>query len=390
MQYDFDRVVDRSGNFAAKYDERARVFGRSDVIPLWVADMDFVTAQPVVDALVARAKEGIWGYTSRPASYFEAICGWQERRNGWKIDPALCSHALGVIPAIGSMIQYMTEPGDGILIQSPVYNDFFEIIQDNQRVVVENHMKEQADGTWAIDFADFEEKLGQVKMFLLCSPHNPLGLVWSREDLERMVELCMEKGVILISDEIHSDLVFRGKHIPTASLSEKAAAYVTTCISGTKTFNMAGLQASTTVFPNQEAKARFDRFWRNLEIHRNNAFSLVAMETAFREGEEWLEQLKAYIDGNFHYVRDFLAANVPQIKVRIPDATYLMWLDCRGMGMTQDQLVKFMVEEAGIGLSDGRSYCPSLDGFMRLNAACSRKLLEKAMGQLAAAWKARG
>ena len=387
MIYDFDRVVDRSATAAAKYDERVKNFGREDVIPLWIADMDFVTAQPIVDALTARAREGIWGYTSRPASYFEAICDWQARRNHWRPDPACCSHALGVIPAIGSMIQYMTEKGDGVLIQSPVYGDFFDIVRDNGRRVVENRLVEEGNGKWRVDFADFEEKLKDVKMFLLCNPHNPLGRVWSREELETMAGLCRKHHVILISDEIHSDLVFGKPHIPAASLSPEAAASVITCISTTKTFNMAGLQASTTVFPTVEMKNQFDRFWRNLEIHRNNAFSLIAMETAYREGEEWLEQLKEYLMGNFRYVKDFIDQHVPGITTFVPEATYLMWLDCRGLGMDQEELVRFMIEKAGLGLSNGRGF--GLDGFMRLNAACPRSILEKAMGQLAAAVAAR-
>ena len=383
MTYDFDRVVDRSTTFAAKYDERMKNFGRDDVIPLWIADMDFVTAQPIVDALTARAQEGIWGYTSRPDSYFEAICDWQARRNHWHPDPACCSHALGVIPAIGSMIQYMTEKGDGILIQPPVYGDFFDIIQDNGRQVVSNYFIQQSDGSWKFDREDFAKKIKDVRMFLLCNPHNPLGRVWSREELETMVDLCRKHHVILISDEIHSDLVFDKGHIPAASLSPEAAAFVITCVSATKTFNMAGLHASTTIFPTAEMKNQFDRFWRNLEIHRNNAFSLIAMETAYRQGEEWLEQLKTYLQGNFRFVKDYIDQHIPGIQTYIPEATYLMWLDCRGLGMDQETLVKFMIEKAGLGLSNGRGF--GMDGFMRLNAACSRSILEKAMKQLEAA-----
>ena len=383
MTFDFDRIVDREHTAAAKYDERIKNFGTDKVIPLWIADMDFPTAPPVIEALIRRAQEGIWGYTSRPDSYFEAVCSWQERRNGWTIDPACCSYALGVIPAIGSMIQYMTDPGDRILIQSPVYGDFFDIIQDNGRVVVENKMTPNSDGTWSVDWSDFAEKIQDVKMFLLCNPHNPLGIVWERADLERMVSLAKANGVILISDEIHSDLIFNGKkHIPAASLSPEAADYVITCISATKTFNMAGLQASTTVFPTVEMKKQFDRFWRNLEIHRNNAFSLVAVETAYREGEEWLEQLKVYIRENFQFVHDYCARHIPSIQVHIPDATYLMWLDCRGLHMNQEDLMHFMIEKAGLGLSNGKGFAPSLDGYMRLNAACPRSILERAMSQL--------
>ena len=385
MTYDFDKVIDRSHNFSSKYDERQKNFGRSDVIPLWVADMDFQTAPPIIDALVKRAQEGIWGYTSRPDSYFQAICDWQERRNGWKIDPALCSHAVGVIPAIGSMVQYMTEKGDKILIQPPVYGDFFEIVEDNGREVVKNTFIEDTDGSWHVDLEDFARKVKEVKLFLLCNPHNPLGRVWAREELETMIKLCMENNVIVISDEIHSDLVFGKQHIPTATISPEAARYVITCISGSKTFNLAGLQVSTTVFPNAQEKARFDRYWKNLEIHRNNAFSLVAMEAACREGEPWLEALKEYLMGNFRYVRDYIDANIPGIRTRIPEATYLMWLDCRGLGLSQEELVRLMVDKAGLGLSNGRGF--GMDGFMRLNAACPRSVLEKAMGQLERAVK---
>ena len=388
-KYNFDQVVDREHSCSAKYDERVKHFGTDQVIPMWIADMDFPTAPAVIDAMVRRAQEGICGYAARPASYFQAVCGWQLRRNGWHVDPACCSYALGVIPAIGSMIQYMTQPGDRILIQSPVYGDFFDIIHDNQREIVENRMIPNGDGTWSVDWADFEEKIRTVKMFLLCSPHNPLGIVWQRHELEKMVSLARENGVILISDEIHSDLIFNGKrHIPAASLSPEAAAYVITCISASKTFNLAGLQASTTVFPTVEMKNQFDRFWRNLEIHRNNTFSLVAVEAAYREGEDWLEELKVYIRENFQFVHDYCKQNIPGVSARIPDATYLMWLDCRGLGMHQEELVKFMIEKAGLGLSSGTGFAPSLEGYMRLNAACPRSTLERAMTQLAAAVRA--
>lgn len=382
MTYDFDKVFDRRGTLSLKYDARERIFGREDVIPLWVADMDFPTAQPIIESVQRRAAEGLWGYAERPASYFEAICDWQRRRNGWNVSPDQCSFALGVVPAIASLIQLLTVPGDGILLQPPVYSCFFQIIEGNDRRVVESRLLEGENGRWQIDFADFEEKLKDVKMFLLCSPHNPLGIVWTREELERMEALCRKHGVRLISDEIHSDLIFSGKHIPTASLSEEAAASVITCISGTKTFNMAGLQASTTIFPDKETKAAYDAFWDKLEIGRNNTFSLIAMETAYREGEDWLEQLKVYLAENFRFVRDYCATNIPGITTRVPDATYLMWLDCRGLGLSQQGLTDLTLNKAGVALYNGTVYCPGLEGFMRLNAACPRSVLEQAMEQL--------
>ena len=389
MKYNFDEIIDRSHNRSAKYDEAGKKFGSRDVIPLWIADMDFKTAQPVIDALKARAEEGIWGYTSRPDSYYEAVCGWQKRRNGWDIDKSMISFNLGVVPALSSMVYVFTEPGDKVLIQTPVYSEFYDVTESWGREVVESPLKEQ-DGRWIIDFEDFEEKAKEAKVFFLCSPHNPLGIVWTREELERMCHICIANNVLIVSDEIHSDLVFHGKkHIPTATLSPEIAAHVISCISGTKTFNLAGLQASATIFPNQELKARFDKFWFNPDIHRNNAFSTIAMEVAFNEGEEWLEQLLGYIGGNFEFIKDYCAANIPQVKPNVPDATYLVWLDCRGLGMGNEELRDFMIRKAGLGLNEGWSFGRSLSGFMRLNAACPRPVLEKAMEQLKHAVDAR-
>lgn len=382
MRYDFDAVVDRTGNRSAKYDERVKKFGTDQIIPLWIADMDFKTAQPVIDALKARAEEGLWGYTTRPDSYFEAICGWQRRRHGWSIDPALCSWALGVVPTLSALIKLFTPPGGKVLIQTPVYSEFYDMAEAWHRTVVESPLVER-DGRWRIDWADFEQKLAQVDMFLLCSPHNPLGIVWQRDELERMVCLCRRHGVRMVSDEIHSDLVFHGKvHIPTASLSPEAARSVITCISGTKTFNLAGLQASTTVFPDARAKAVFDRYWANMDIHRNNAFSLTAMEAAFNEGEEWLDQLLPYLSANFDFIHDYCARHIPKIRPNLPDATYLVWLDCRQLGLDNAQLRDFMIQKARLGLNDGCSFGRSLQGYMRLNAACPRSVLQTALQQL--------
>ena len=382
MKYNFDAVVDRKDNCAAKYDERVKKFGTDQVIPLWIADMDFKTAQPIIDALTARAQEGIWGYTSRPAHYFEAIRGWQKRRNNWEIDPELMSFSLGVVQSISAMVRLFTPEGGSVLIQPPVYSEFYDMTEASGRKVVENHFVER-DGKWEMDWADFEAKLEQSDLFLLCNPHNPLGIVWTPEELRRMAELCMKHHVVMFSDEIHSDLIFHGKkHTPTATLSPEIARYVVTGISGTKTFNLAGLQASTVVFPNRHMKEVFDQYWMRMDIHRNNAFTLIAMEAAFNQGEEWLEQLLPYLSANFDYVVDYCAKHIPKIKTYAPDATYLMWLDCRGLGLDNEALRKFMIEKAGLGLNEGWTFSRSLDGFMRLNAACPRSVLERAMAQL--------
>ena len=382
MKYNFDEVIDRSKNRSAKYDEREKKFGTKDVIPMWIADMDFRTAQPIIDASKNKAEEGIWGYTSRPASYYEAVCGWQKRRNGWEIDKSMISFALGVVPAMSSMVNVFTKPDEKVLIQTPVYSEFYDVTESWGRQVIESPLQEK-DGEWCIDWEDFEKKAAEAKLFFLCNRHNPLGIVWTREQLTRMCEICIRNHVLIVSDEIHSDLIFHGKkHIPTATLSPDIASHVIACTSGTKTFNLAGIQAAAIIFPNQELKAVYDKFWVNLDIHRNNSFSSVIMETAFNEGEEWLEQLLEYISGNFDFIHEYCKEHIPQIKPNLPDATYLVWLDCRDLGMTNEELREFMIHKAGLGLNEGWAFGRSLSGYMRLNAACPRSVIEKALKQL--------
>lgn len=382
MKYNFDEVIDRSSNRSSKYDERVKKFGTADLIPLWVADMDFRTAQPIIDACVKKAEEGIWGYTSRPDSYFEAVKEWEIKRNNWETDTALMSWSLGVVPAMSALIKIFSNEGDKVMIQTPVYSEFYDITEAWDREVVENQLVEK-DGRWTIDFEDFEAKAKECRIFLLCNPHNPLGIVWKPEELQRMAEICIANDVLLVSDEIHSDLIFHGKrHTPTATLSREISEKIITCVSITKTFNLAGLQASTTIFPNLEMKQTFDKFWSNMDIHRNNAFSSVAMEAAYREGEEWLEQLLEYISGNFDFIKEYCEANIPKIKPNVPDATYLVWLDCRELGMNNEELREFMISKAKIGLNEGYTFGRSLSGFMRLNAACPRVTLERALKQL--------
>lgn len=385
MKYNFDEVIDRSGNRAAKYDERMKKFGVGDIIPLWVADMDFRTAQPIIDACRKKADEGIWGYTSRPDSYFEAVQRWEKRRNNWDVDISMMSWSLGVVPALSAIVKIFSHTGDKVMIQTPVYSEFYDVAEAWEREVVENQLVER-DGMWSIDFEDFEKKARECKIFLLCSPHNPLGIVWKPDELKRMAEICFANDVLLVSDEIHSDLVFHGKrHTPTASLSAEAAKKVITCVSVTKTFNLAGLQSSVTIFPDKVMKQAYDRFWMNMDIHRNNAFSSVAMEAAYNEGEEWLEQLLAYLSDNFSFIAEYCKTNIPSIKPNIPDATYLVWLDCRELGMDNEELREFMIHKAGLGLNEGNTFGRSLSGYMRLNAACPRSVLQTALGQLKAA-----
>ena len=334
MTYQFDAVVDRSGNHSAKYDERKKKFGTEDVIPLWIADMDFKTAQPIIDALKARAEEGIWGYTARPDSYFEAIRGWQKRRNGWDIDQSLMSFSLGVVQTLSACVKLFTPEGGSVLIQTPVYSEFYDMTEAWNRKVLENQFVEK-DGKWTVDWADFEEKLKQADLFLLCSPHNPLGHVWTEEELRRMMELCLKHHVLVVSDEIHSDLIFHGKkHIPTATLSPEIAANVITGISGTKTFNLAGLCYASIIIPNDEVRAKFQKQMGLQAFMHIERFGPVAHEAAYRHGAEWLEELIQVIKGNYEYVRDFFAQHFPGVVVTELEGTYLVWCDFRCFGMS--------------------------------------------------------
>lgn len=383
MQYDFDMIMDRSDNNSAKYDERLKKFGTADVLPLWVADMDFKTAQPIIDALEKKARQGIFGYTSRPSSYYEALAGWQQRRNGVSLDTNLLSFSPGVVPTLSAIVHQFSEPGDMVLIQSPVYQEFEDAVNAWDRKVLNCQLVEK-DGEYTIDFNAFEAALKKgPRLFILCHPHNPVGRVWKNEELTRMAELCIRYGVLMVSDEIHSDLMLWGnKHRPLASFSKEIAAKTITCLSATKTFNLAGLQASAVLFPDTGMKDHFEKFWRNLDIMRNNSFSVVAMEAAWSHGDEWLDQLLPYLEGNMLFVRDFCKERIAGVKANLPQCTYLIWLDCRGLGMADAELERFMVKKAGLGMNLGSTFGPGGEGHMRLNAACPRSVLQQAMENL--------
>lgn len=392
MKYNFDEIIDRKNNHSVKYNELAR-FGfehgkePEDFIPLWIADMDFKTAQPIIDALEKKAQHGIFGYVYRPDEYFESFINWQKKRFGWEPKKELLSFSIGVVPTLGSLIKLFSEEGDTILIQPPVYSEFYDISTDNKRIILENKFKEK-NGVFTVDLEDLEEKLKQhPKLFIFCNPHNPLGHVWSREELKAIGDLCIKYNVPVISDEIHADLTLWGnQHIPMASVSEEIRQNTITCTATGKAFNLAGLQSATIVFNNIENKTRFDRFWKDLEVHRNNPFNLVATIAAYTEGEDYLMQLIDYLEKNILFLNDFMKKNIPLIKPNVPQATYLVWLDCRELmekyNLNQDKLEKFIYQKAKIGLNSCRAFNHGSSGFMRINTACPRSVLEKALKQL--------
>lgn len=382
MEYNFDEVIDRKNNHSAKHCETFKKFGKEDVIPLWVADMDFKTAQPIIDKLEEKAIHGIFGYTSRPDSYNEAFINWQLKRNNFKVDKDLISFSFGVVPSLIYMIQYLTKENDKILIQTPVYQEFKSSIESFNRTCVTNSLK-LIGSKYEIDFEDFERKIvNGVKMFILCNPHNPIGKIFTPEELIKMGDICIKHNVIIISDEIHSDLILKGKHTVFASISEKFAKQTISLFSATKTFNLAGLHASTILFNTKEEKDKYEHYLNIMDIQRNNCFSVVAMESAYNYGEEWLTQLLEYIRGNVEFIVNYCNKNIKKIKPMDIESTYLMWLDCRELNMSNKELNDFFINEANLGLNSGATFGVEGEGFMRLNIATQRSVLEKALKNL--------
>lgn len=386
--FNFDEPIDRTTTDSVKWSINDRLFGRSDVIPMWVADMDFRAPQPVVDALIERAAHGIYGYAARPDSYYQAVVEWLRKRHGWETQRSWHITTPGVVPALGATILAYTRPGDKIVIQAPVYHPFYKLVRNHGRQVVENALINE-DGYYRMDFAQLERQLADpwVRMLILCSPHNPIGRVWTREELAQLGQLCLKHDVLVVSDEIHSDLVFSWapKHTPYASISAEMAANSVTLLAPSKTFNLAGLYTSVALVPNPKLHVRLAQTIETLGIGGSSVFGLVGLEAAYTLGEEWLGQLLQYLEGNLLFLEAYIAEHIPQIRVRKPEGTYLVWLDCRALGLSREDLRKFMIHEAGLGLDEGAVFGDAGIGFMRLNAACTRATLQRALEQLAQA-----
>ncbi len=386
MKYDFDKRIDRTGTASYKWDQSEKLFGRGDILPLWVADMDFEPPKEVVDAIKSRAEQGIYGYTVRTQSYYDAITGWLSRRHGWEIEQEWLSSSPGVVPALSLAVQTLTEPGDGIIVQSPVYYPFYDVIRMNGREIVDNPLLLR-DGRYEIDFGLLEEQAaGGAKMLLLCSPHNPGGRVWTREELERIAEICAKHGVLVVADEIHHDLVFSGhKHTPYASLSETCAQSSMTCIAPSKTFNLAGLQTAAVVIPNADIRRKYNAALKTLSIHMESYFGLTATEASYTHGDEWLDQLLVYLEGNRDALLAYVKEHLPQAKAMSPEGTYMVWMDCTAISDKPQELKRLMFEKAGVAFSEGSVFGKQGEGYLRVNLACPRSLLMQALDQFASA-----
>lgn len=386
IKYNFDDVVNRENSCSAKIDETASKFGKEGLIPMWIADMDYKAAEPILKAMNDRVNQGIFGYTSRPNEYFEAVFNWQKRMNNWEPDIKCMSYALGVLPMLSTIFHTFLNKGDKVIIQPPVFQEFKPVIECWGGEVVVNPLVER-DGDYKMNLVELEKIASEgAKFMILCHPHNPLGRVWTREELEDVGRICIKHNVMVISDEIYSDLMlFGNKHIPFASISKEFARNSITCTSASKTFNLSGLQVATVILPNVEMKEAYDNTLYKNQTFRNNVFSVIANTVAMNECEDWYKQVVQYIEGNVKYASDFINNNIPKLKASIPQSTYLVWMDCRELHMQGDDLFKFMIEEAGLALNDGRIFGIGGEGFMRINAGCSRVVLERALNQLKAA-----
>ena len=390
MKYNFNERIDRSENHSAKWAEMEMKFGRSDLIPMWVADMDIKAAPEIIESMKKKVEQEIFGYVYRPDSYYKTATEWLKKRFGYEISPSSLIHSPGVVPSMSILVKMLTKTTDKILIQTPVYPPFASAVKDNGRELVENPLIKDEKGYYTIDFEDLEKKLSldEVKLFILCNPHNPVGRVWKKEELLKMGELCKKYNVRILADEIWRDLIMPGyKHTSMASLSKGIEDITITLFSPTKSFNLAGLQASFATFPRAEERKEFDNILGQMDVKRNNPFSLVAFETAYEKCEDWLEELILHIDGNMQYVVDFIAEKLPEIKVVKPEGTYLMWLDFNGTKIPQDKIQEFLINEAKVAMNDGGSFGSNGKGFARMNVACPRYMVEEAMERIEKALK---
>ncbi|HSH36201.1 MalY/PatB family protein [Schnuerera sp.] len=386
MKYNFDQIINRENTNSTKWDPDTlkEMFGTSDILPFWVADMDFKVADPIVDAVVKRAEHGIYGYATRTDSYFDAIINWTRNRFKWDIEKEWIEYTPGVVPAINFILQAFTKPGDKVLIQEPVYYPFKRSINNNNLKVVNSPLKYDGE-KYEIDFVDLEEKIKDqdIKIFILCNPHNPVGKVWDKEDLIKIGNLCLENDVLVVSDEIHNDLVYSGNtHTMFASISEKFAMNSITCTAPSKTFNLAGMQASNIIIPNPKLMEEYRQVLEKHNISGQNPLSIVALEAAYNYGEEWLEELLIYLEGNIEFIFNYLIEHLPKAKFIKPEGTYLAWVDLREYEMNGERLEKTIIEKGKVAFDGGTWFGENGEGFIRINFACPRSLLEEGLSRL--------
>lgn len=386
MKYNFDEIIDRTKHHSVKWDELETIFGADsqDVLPMWIADMEFKSPKPIIEAINKAVEHGIYGYTSRTDSYSQAIIDWMGKRHNWKIKKDWLAFSPGVVPALSLIIRAFCQPGDKVVVQPPVYYPFFRVIENNGCHIANNPLK-LSNKKYFMDYEDLEKKIDdpRVKLLILCSPHNPVGRVWQKEELIILGEICLKQNIIVVSDEIHADILFKGyKHTPFASISPAFAHNSITCTAPSKTFNLAGLQTSSLIIPNKKYYKIYENILNSLALDENNVFGLVALEAAYRDGEEWLEQLLSYLNENLEFLMKYFKERIPKIEVIKPEGTYLVWLDCQQLGLNSKDLNNFMIKKAKVALDDGYWFGIEGRGFMRINIACPRSFLEEGLERI--------
>ena len=381
---DFDRIIDRKNTRCLKYDFAVKRGMPEDVLPLWVADMDFETSSYIEDALTERVQEGIFGYSDVQTPYFEIIRDWMIRHHDWEPQEKWLIKTPGVVFALAMAVKAYTDPGDKVLLQQPVYYPFSEVITDNGREVVSNDLVLMEDGTYKIDFADFEQKIiaNGIKLFLLCSPHNPVGRVWTKEELEKIGDICVKHGVTVVSDEIHNDFIWEGTHTVFAGIKKEFADNSVTCTSPSKTFNLASMLISNIFIPNQILRRKFRKEMDRAGISQLSVLGLVATEAAYAHGDEWYAAMKNYVRDNIAFAKTYVEKNLPGVRMIDTQGTYLIWLDFRQTGLTVEELDHKIIYEAGLWLDSGKIFGKTGEGFERINVACPRAVLQEALDRI--------
>ena len=377
--YNFDELIDRTNTHCIKYDGRLVFFGKDDILPLWVADMDFRTPDFIVESIKERAEQDIYGYTFRGETYNQSIVQWLKRRHNWDIKPEWITFSPGVVAGLTLAIEALSKPGEGVIIQPPVYFPFFDSVKGTGRELIENPLRLE-NGRYYFDLEDLQRKITpQTRLLLLSNPQNPGGMAWNEQELSELARICIENKVLIISDEIHSDLIFEGsRHTPLAGISDEIAQNCVVCMSPSKTFNTAGLTTSFLVIPNKRHFVAYERLMRVPHLHMGNIFGTVALEAAYTHGDEWLAQLLKYLQANYTFLEQFFTKNIPAVKVMCPDATYLIWLDFSAFGLTDEDLNNKIIN-AGVGLNRGVQFGKQGRGFMRINIGCPRSVLQEAL-----------
>ena len=384
VKYNFDQVIDRSNTNSTKYDAVEEVFGNKDVIPLWVADMDFLSPPQIAEAIKKRAEHGVFGYVQPDPRYYTSIINWLKNRHNWLVSKETLTFVPGVVKGFAFAIDAFTNSNDKIIIQPPVYPPFKGTTEDLKRAVVTNPLVFE-NGQYRMDFDNLREVVAneECKMLLLCNPQNPSGRIWSKEELSELAAICYKNNILVISDEIHADLVLPGNtHVPFATVSEKAAKNCITLMAPSKTFNIAGIVSSFAVVENKEIREKYFDYLKARQLNQGTIFAYLAAQYAYETGAEWLDQANEYIQQNIDYVDDFLQKHIPQIKIVRPEASFLIWLNCKGLNLTQSELENFFIHKAKLGLNSGTMFGKEGEGFMRLNVGCPRITLEKALDNL--------